>query len=505
MNIRLLFFSILAISTLTFGSCKEDETVVPDISIPETISIPEGSATQVKAIIAVTLSEATDQQVSCTWSTLDGTAIAGEDYTDVSNAVLIFAPGETTKNLEVLLSNDSTFESDENFFVNISNIKNANLKGYRTSVTIANDDAFNPLLRLIALTKITEGTATPVTAKVGVTLTPASDKQVTVKWSTQEGSAKNGADFVSVSGATLVFAPGEIQKNIEVQIVNDAILEFNDAFFIVVDEVTNASYTAKETEVVISNDDSFLPELVSDGYITPDSYEGMELVWADEFDGNSLNLDWWTHELGAGGWGNNELQTYTNQPANSSVFDGKLKIVAVNNYNNYTSARLVTKGKKEFTYGRIDIRAKMPYGQGIWPALWMLGGNISQVSWPKCGEIDIMEYLGHEVSKVYGTVHYDNAGHVYKGGSFTLTGNQGFNDQFHVFTIIWQENSITWYVDYKQYYEATSSTIKFDSFNLPQFFIFNVAVGGNWPGAPNASTVFPQTMTVDYVRVFQPN
>jgi beta-glucanase (GH16 family) len=504
MNKRLLFFTILSFSILTFSACKEEETVIPDIGIPEILSVPEGSSVQVKAIIPVTLSEATDQQVSCTWSTLDGTAIAGEDYTDVSNSVLVFAPGETTKNIEVLLSSDSTYESDETFFVTISNIKNANLKGYRTAVTISNDDAFNPLLRLVALTKIAEGTATPVTAKVSVSLTPASDKQVTVKWSTLEGSAKSGNDFIAVSGATLVFAPGEAQKNIEVQIVNDAVLEFNDSFFIVVDEVINASYTAKETEVVINNDDSFTPEQASDGYITPDSYEGMDLIWADEFDGNALNLDWWTHELGAGGWGNNELQTYTNLPANSSVYNGKLTITALNNYNNYTSARLVTKGKKEFTYGRIDIRAKMPYGQGIWPALWMLGGNISQVSWPKCGEIDIMEYLGHEVSKTYGTVHYNDAGHVYKGGSYTLPSGQGFDDQFHVFTIIWQENSITWYVDYNQYYEATSSTIKFEAFDLPQFFIFNVAVGGNWPGPPNATTVFPQTMTVDYVRVFQP-
>jgi beta-glucanase (GH16 family) len=115
-----------------------------------------------------------------------------------------------------------------------------------------------------------------------------------------------------------------------------------------------------------------------------------------------------------------------------------------------------------------------------------------------------MEYLGHDVDKVYGTAHYDDGGHQSKGGNYSLPNGQGYNDQFHVFTIIWQEGSINWYVDYHPYFEANSTTINFDAFKLSQFFIFNVAIGGNWPGAPNASTVFPQTMTVDYVRVFQP-
>jgi beta-glucanase (GH16 family) len=290
----------------------------------------------------------------------------------------------------------------------------------------------------------------------------------------------------------------------DVQLVSDSILEFNESFSIVIDQVTNAAYTPSEPKVELLNDDSFTPEMVNDGYMTPDSSPGMQLIWSDEFDGPNLNMSWWTYELGAGGWGNAELQTYTNSSNNSYINSGKLNIVAVNNYGNYTSARLITKGKKEFTYGRIDIRAKLPYGQGIWPALWMLGGNINQVSWPACGEIDIMENLGQNTKKVYGTAHYDNGGHQSSGGNFSLNTTEGFNDMFHVFTIVWQEGSITWYVDYKKYWEATSPTIKFDSFKLPQFFIFNIAVGGNWPGPPNATTVFPQTMSVDYVRVFQP-
>jgi beta-glucanase (GH16 family) len=166
---------------------------------------------------------------------------------------------------------------------------------------------------------------------------------------------------------------------------------------------------------------------------------------------------------------------------------------------------MVTKGKREFTYGRIDIRAKMPYGQGIWPALWMLGGNIGSVSWPACGEIDIMEYLGHDVAKIYGTVHYDKNGHQYTGGSSSLASGDGYDQKFHVFTIVWQQSGLTWYRDYIKYFEVSASAINYAAFTLPQFFIFNVAVGGNWPGNPNSSTVFTQTMQVDYVRVFQPN
>jgi hypothetical protein len=505
MNAKHSILFVLVILVYTFSACKKSESsVTPDMSLPDTISILEGTLTQHSVTIPVKLSVSSDKVVSVKISTSDGTAIAGEDYVAISDSLLVFNPGETEKNIVVKINNDSIYESDETFFVTLSDVQNANTTMYRSMITIKNDDPFNPEVRVVALTKVTEGTATQMSAKVIVTITPASDKTVTVKWSTKDGTAKSGVDYTAVSGESLVFAPGQTQKNIEVPIVNDAIFEFNSSFYIVVDEVTNAIYYAKEAKVTIIDDDSYTPELVGDGYITPNSYPAMQLVWSDEFDGSALNTDWWTYELGAGGWGNNELESYTNSSANSFVADGKLNIVAQKNYGNYTSARLVTKGKKEFTYGRIDIRAKLPYGQGIWPALWMLGANISQVSWPRCGEIDIMEYLGNDVSKVYGTAHYDDGGHQYKGGSYALGSGQGFNDQFHVFTIMWQENSIIWYVDYQKYFEATSSTINFDAFNLNQFFIFNIAVGGNWPGYPDATTVFPQTMKVDYVRVFQP-
>jgi beta-glucanase (GH16 family) len=229
----------------------------------------------------------------------------------------------------------------------------------------------------------------------------------------------------------------------------------------------------------------------------------MYLSWSDEFDGTSINLENWGYNIGGGGWGNNELQVYTSSSVNSNVQDGKLNITATQIQNTYYSARLITQGKREFRYGRIDIRAKLPIGRGIWPALWMLGANFNTVGWPRCGEIDIMEYLGHEPWKVHGSIHYFDTGHKSRTRSYALTTNDNFNDKFHIFSIVWQENSIRWYVDYQLYHEIKDTDIKFEAFRLPQFFIFNVAVGGNWPGNPDATTVFPQTMSVDYIRVFQ--
>ncbi|HPH46598.1 MAG TPA: glycoside hydrolase family 16 protein, partial [Chryseolinea sp.] len=211
---------------------------------------------------------------------------------------------------------------------------------------------------------------------------------------------------------------------------------------------------------------------------------------------------------GSGGWGNNELQYYTN--ANTIMQDGYLTIKAkketMGGYN-YTSSRIITKGKQEFKYGRIDIRAILPKGQGIWPALWMLGSNISTVGWPKCGEIDIMEMIGggaNRDNRVYGTVHWDNAGaYASYGGNKTLS--EGiFADKFHVFSIVWNEEEIIWYLDDVQYHVISLEPAELSEFKSDYFVIFNVAVGGNWPGAPDATLIFPQRMIVDYIRVFQP-
>ena len=192
------------------------------------------------------------------------------------------------------------------------------------------------------------------------------------------------------------------------------------------------------------------------GYTTPMSYPNYSLVWQDEFNGTSLSSDW-IYEIGTGswGWGNNELQYYRQD--NTSVENGYLIITAKQqNFggSNYTSSRLKTQGLNFFKYGRIDIRAKLPYGKGIWPALWMLGESFSSVGWPSCGEIDIMELIGgngFNDRTVHGTVHWNENGHAMYGGSNSLPSGK-FHDEFHVFSIIWDQNAIRWLRDDIQYH-----------------------------------------------------
>jgi beta-glucanase (GH16 family) len=244
------------------------------------------------------------------------------------------------------------------------------------------------------------------------------------------------------------------------------------------------------------------------GYVTPGSYPGMTLAWSDEFNGTTLNPSDWVFETGTGsnGWGNNELQYYRQE--NTAVQDGYLTITAKKESfggREYTSSRIKTQDKRVFKYGRIDIRAKLPEGQGIWPALWMLGANISTVSWPASGELDIMELIGGGAGRdntIHGTVHYDNNGYGTSGKSYMLA-NGKFSDQFHVFSIVWDAAAIKWLVDDVPFHEVDITAAPLNEFHNPFFLLLNVAVGGNWPGSPNTTTVFPQKMVVDYVRVFQ--
>ncbi|MFY0592174.1 glycoside hydrolase family 16 protein [Roseivirga sp.] len=244
------------------------------------------------------------------------------------------------------------------------------------------------------------------------------------------------------------------------------------------------------------------------GYTSPTSYANRTLVWSDEFESSSLNLSDWTYEIGTGsnGWGNNELQYYTN--SNTSMQDGHLVITAKEqslNGSNYTSSRIVTMNKQDFRYGRIDIRAALPEGQGIWPALWMLGSNFNTVGWPASGEIDIMEMIGGSgrESTVHGTVHWENDGQRAQFGGETTLSSGTFHDQFHVFSIEWDASQIRWLVNDQQYHVIDTTPAQLSEFRNSFFFIFNLAVGGNWPGSPNSSTTFPQYLIVDYVRVFQ--
>ena len=240
---------------------------------------------------------------------------------------------------------------------------------------------------------------------------------------------------------------------------------------------------------------------------------GWHLVWSDEFnqpDGSAPDATKWSCEVGGNGWGNNELEYYTARTNNVRIEDGKLVIEArQENFDGkqHTSARLLTRDKGSWTYGRMEARMKIPRGQGIWPAFWMLGTNIASVNWPACGEIDIMENIGKEPGTVHGTVHGPGySGGAGIGGPLTLPAGAALADDFHVYAIEWETNRIRWYLDSQLYFTVTPTNLPAGRpwvYNQPQFLLLNLAVGGGWPGYPDATTTFPQRMTVDYVRVYQ--
>jgi hypothetical protein len=263
----------------------------------------------------------------------------------------------------------------------------------------------------------------------------------------------------------------------------------------------------KETRTITISPEPEGPVPLDSGYFSPLTYSGYNLVWQDEFNGTGVDMANWTFETG-GNWFNNELQYYRSE--NAWVADDVLTIEArEENYGgrNYTSARMITKDKKIFKYGRIDIRAVLPEGQGLWPALWTLGKNIDNVGWPQCGEMDIMEMVGGSGREktVHSTMHWDDGnGHAQYGLSYTSTG-KNFHEKYHVFSIIWNESQIRSFVDNQQYFTIDITPAALSEFHQEHFFIFNVAVGGIWPGNPDETTIFPQQMKVDYIRVFQQN
>ncbi len=237
------------------------------------------------------------------------------------------------------------------------------------------------------------------------------------------------------------------------------------------------------------------------------------MIWNDEFDGadgSGIDATKWVPETGGNGWGNSELEYYTDRTTNAYMQGGSLVIEArQETFGNrsYTSARLKTQGKFEQKYGRFEARMKLPQGQGIWPAFWMLGNDIGTAGWPTCGELDIMENIGKEPTIVHGTIH----GPGYSGGSgigalYTLPGGQKFADDYHLFAVEWDPQEIRWYVDGNKYETHTPADLPAGKkwvFDHPFFIIMNVAVGGVWPGNPDSTTVFPQKMLVDYVRVYE--
>jgi beta-glucanase (GH16 family) len=247
--------------------------------------------------------------------------------------------------------------------------------------------------------------------------------------------------------------------------------------------------------------------------------KGFTVVWSDEFsgpDGSSPDSSKWAYDLGGNGWGNNELESYTNRTQNVQIKSGNLVITAVKEdyadpkdgvLRHFTSARVKTQGLFSQAYGRFEARIKIPAGQGMWPAFWMLGNDISSVGWPKSGEIDVMENLGTEPGTVHASLHGPSTAGPTSDltAPFRLAGTRNFADDFHLYAVEWEPSTIRFYVDTNLY--ATFNRSHWPAggawvFDHPFFLILNVAVGGNWPGPPDTTTVFPQQMLVDYVRVY---
>jgi len=252
--------------------------------------------------------------------------------------------------------------------------------------------------------------------------------------------------------------------------------------------------------------------------LAPSDRAGWTLVWSDEFNGTDsspVDTSKWVLETGGNGWGNDELEYYTARPENSFQQGGNLVIKAVQEKytgqdgvtRDYTSARLKTLGKFSHKYGRFEARIKIPQGQGIWPAFWMMGDDIAKKDWPSCGEIDIMENIGKEPSLVHGTIHGPGySGDKGIGASYGLPNDQRFADDFHVYAVEWEKKAIRFYVDDHLYTTRTPAELPKGTkwvYNHPFFLLLNVAVGGGWPGNPDSTSIFPKTMLVDYVRVYK--
>jgi beta-glucanase (GH16 family) len=234
---------------------------------------------------------------------------------------------------------------------------------------------------------------------------------------------------------------------------------------------------------------------------------GWVLDWSDEFDGLALDRKKWAIETGGNGWGNQELEFYTGRPENLRVSGGNLVIEARREEyggRHYTSARIRTAGLVERTYGRYEARIKVPRGQGVWPAFWLLGADIGKVGWPRCGEIDVMENIGREPNVVHGTLHGPGYSGAQGIGRAQVLDAGAYADDFHVFAVEWEPRVVRWYRDGILYQTVRPDNAKGAwVFEHPFYVLLNLAVGGTWPGAPDAKTSLPQQMLVDYVRVYR--
>jgi beta-glucanase (GH16 family) len=269
-----------------------------------------------------------------------------------------------------------------------------------------------------------------------------------------------------------------------------------------------------QNDLYVSTDELIEEDLTTtpdNGFKSPTEREGWNMVWTDEFDKPEIDTTKWNYEINGSGMGNNELQYYISSRANSWTRDGKLVIKAISqNYKGkfYTSARLNSKGKGDWKYGRMDVRAKLPVQQGVWPAIWMLPTDWVYGTWPQSGEIDIMEIIGQKPSTTHGTIHFGQPWPKNRWIGETKVLSKGdFSEEFHVFSVEWEENQIRWYLDDTLFCKRVPADLTPERWPFDQKFhmILNLAIGGEWPGPPDENTKFPKYMYVDYVRVYQKN
>ena len=466
-----------------------------EISILKPILLPkEGGRTTVN----VNLNKSTDQTITVQYTAIAGNATAGQDFI-LPGDTLTFAPGERAQVFEIEIPDDQLSEGTEQTIIYLYNPSSGAVLNpqFRTILRIRDDEEINPDL-------IHDFNTYPPFLKT-------------------DGLVLSTTEIVSDS--TLAF-PDQVNTENVLALDYDASqpAEAERLFSSPQDwsdkEGIRFWYyginSGNEISINLRNNKSMATEDINP--------EDWVLTWSDEFDdplGTPPDPGVWHPEIADGflngltGWGNGEFEYYTDMPDNASTDgEGNLIITVKETTENlpcwyglceYTSARLITWGRLEFEYGRIEARIKIPHGQGLWPAFWMLGTNLEEVGWPQGGEIDIMENIGREPATAHGTIHGPGySGGQAIGGGFDLqSGN--LSDDFHVYAIEWVPNEIRWYLDDANYFTATPDVLPAGSewvYNHPFFVILNAAIGGNWPGAPDETTTLPQTMSVDYVRAY---
>ena len=285
-----------------------------------------------------------------------------------------------------------------------------------------------------------------------LSLNKTSSQPVTVTYSTIEGLAKAGEDYKSVTNQSATFLPNELTKKIVITIIADDQREADEDFTLMLTGATNATIQQHKATGIIVNDDTKI-SFTNTGYDAPTTYTGYALSWADEFNGTALDATAWSNQNGDGcpticGWGNNELEYYTGRPDNLFFQDGKLIIEAKKetyNGKDYTSSKIFTAGKKTFKFGRVDIRAKLPLGKGIWPAFWMLPQNNVYGGWPTSGEIDIMEMVGHDPGRTHGTLHYGPGPGSTQYNRNIAISSGSLHDEFHLYSIECKQYQVKWF------------------------------------------------------------